>query len=157
MRFSDLQVLFISSASTDLLDDYKIIADKALVRYQFMEMLVRIAVDKYGKKDLDIVSSISQFFEKDGLMECLRNYDVAQDWRDKRFWNKECDEILTMFTDPIKQIYQYLNTLSIKSQNHRTKLINHTDFLEMCNMCEFTNEYISDKEIMQIYFMSIST
>lgn len=102
MRFSDLQVLFISSASTDLLDDYKIIADKALIRFQFMEMLVRIAVDKYGKKDLDIVSSIINLFEKDGLNDCLRCYDVAQDWRDKRFWNKECDEILTQFGDPIK-------------------------------------------------------
>lgn len=45
LRTTDIDVLFISSNGKD--QNYPQVFEKAVVRYQFMELLVRIAMDKY--------------------------------------------------------------------------------------------------------------
>ena len=47
LRTTDIDVMFVSSNGKD--QNYPQVFEKAIVRYQFMELMVRIALDKYNK------------------------------------------------------------------------------------------------------------
>ena len=67
--------------------------DKALLRFQFMEIFVRIAQDKYIRNA--IVKSMTEAMEKflteySLLNKILQSFDNPQQWREQRLLNKEC-------------------------------------------------------------------
>ncbi len=58
-------------------DQYKYMADKSTVRFQFLEMIVRLAIDKYNKKGLAIDECIRKLMENDRLIDWLRTFDIS--------------------------------------------------------------------------------
>ena len=62
-----------------------------------MELLVRIAMDKYYKTGITHAASsaVVKLFEDDGVHEWLKEFDSCQEWRDLRLWNEENDKYVT--------------------------------------------------------------
>ena len=42
-----------------------------------MEMIVRLAVDKYGKRGLNVQDSVSKMFNDDKLLDWMMKFDVS--------------------------------------------------------------------------------
>ncbi|CAK73116.1 unnamed protein product (macronuclear) [Paramecium tetraurelia] len=70
------------------------IQERALVRHQFLELLIRLAKETYAKQGN--CSSISQGFDKmmqaqNGQFGFILDYGYAQQWRDERYWTQIMD------------------------------------------------------------------
>lgn len=72
MLLTDLQLLFISSCSKDLAATKakrEYLVDKSVVRHQFLELIVRLAIDKFGKKGLTIQDCITTLIYDEKLID----------------------------------------------------------------------------------------
>ncbi len=71
--------------------------DKNLIRYEFMEVLVRLAKEKYLKNHLchDIGEATAMLFEDS--KEFFEQIPNEQHWRDEHLWNEKCDTILKYY------------------------------------------------------------
>lgn len=88
MKTTDVDLNFISTNGKDV--TFPNTYEKALVRYQFMEVIVRIAQDKYLRSGAckSIKEAVRRLFEDDMIKAKLLEFDKAQDWRDTRYWNE---------------------------------------------------------------------
>lgn len=60
--------------------------DRALIRYSFMEILVRLAADKYIKtKQLTSYTEAFSAILKDGLEKKLNEYENPIVWKENRY------------------------------------------------------------------------
>lgn len=76
---------------------------KALVRFKFLEIIVRLAEDKYLKSKVmdDLVQALTRFLEDIDLFLQVQIHN-EQLWRKEMLWNEKCDTVLRFFTPLIK-------------------------------------------------------
>jgi hypothetical protein len=85
--------------------------ERWLVRYQFMEIFVRIAQHKFFKSQtfneaggkITESESVIKLFEEQ-LLHHFRKHDAHQ-WRSQFLWNKECDLVLKSHMKTIKRLF----------------------------------------------------
>jgi hypothetical protein len=81
--------------------------NKALIRFEFIEMLVRMAKDKYFRPG--IASSVTEAFEM-VIEKNLMPITVAHEWhgwREKELWTVECNDVIQANLDGLKKVYNY--------------------------------------------------
>lgn len=78
IKFSDIDRLFIATNfnPNETASDNNPL--KALVRYEFMEMLVRLAHEKYP--NVTYTEAFNVFYEND-IRDCFLNFPPSNDWR----------------------------------------------------------------------------
>ena len=77
----------------------------ALVRYQLMEVIVRMARRKYweSKQVEKISDAIKMLLEK--IVPVFNKHNIYEEWRKPRFYNEPCDVVLKHYEHVIKTIY----------------------------------------------------
>ncbi|CAD8181810.1 unnamed protein product [Paramecium pentaurelia] len=129
--------------------------DKAIIRYQFMEVLFRLANDKFirsgqCKNFADAVYRL--------LKELEQHYEIldnSQKWREERFWTKEVDLILQFKQPFLKKLYDLASDLTSKKWYFKLKWISIKEFREFCKL--YTNDVLSEKQVTVIYNYSMQT
>lgn len=68
-----------------------------MVRYQFMEIIVRLAHDQYirTKQSTFLSDALQKLLKNDGLLAFIKSFENPQDWRDSRYWNRDCEKVLS--------------------------------------------------------------
>lgn len=90
--------------------------ERSLVRYQMIEMLVRLALRKYQKSTHDydqkriggVCKSASEavaLMMKDNFVKTFGGLD-SHKWRMDKFWNEECDTVLKRYLPIIKELFR---------------------------------------------------
>ncbi|CDW83691.1 UNKNOWN [Stylonychia lemnae] len=145
--------------------DSPFVVDGYLVRFQFLEMILRVIIAKYLKCNIffflckpyieqiceTIVESINKFLNDEFLPQskCDR---TMQEWRDKRFWNEQCDNFLQNHYDLFRHIYE---KFAGKSQRQGRKFINHQpntlmnleDFKQFICQANLLNDMFKEEDI----------
>lgn len=85
-------------------------ADEALMRFEFMQCLVRIAIAKYvrPKHIADISDALAEFMDKDvipNLPAAAKHDDNV--FRKKRLYTRDVDEVFRRHSDPLQTIFNY--------------------------------------------------
>lgn len=77
-----------------------------ICRYEFMELLVRCAHNKYilSKKEDNYYSALKRFFEE-YVIEFIKGYD-NQEFRDGGYWSEEVDHLYECYRSVLKYIYK---------------------------------------------------
>lgn len=80
--------------------------DNAMVRHQFVEVIVRIAMDKYMKNKIGakMISSVQKVFTHD-FAKILKAHNL-QEWREKYLWNQKCDIIFKSYMPILKDCFK---------------------------------------------------
>lgn len=86
----------------------------ALVRYQFMEILVRIALDKFLKTGQAGSPSEAIFIMLNNHIKPNLSHILADKWRFSRYITEEVDNILKANVPLIKAIYAKYSKLNVK-------------------------------------------
>eukprot|EP00352_Strombidinopsis_acuminata_P005987 CAMPEP_0176352262 /NCGR_PEP_ID=MMETSP0126-20121128/10882_1 /TAXON_ID=141414 ORGANISM="Strombidinopsis acuminatum, Strain SPMC142" /NCGR_SAMPLE_ID=MMETSP0126 /ASSEMBLY_ACC=CAM_ASM_000229 /LENGTH=203 /DNA_ID=CAMNT_0017703263 /DNA_START=114 /DNA_END=725 /DNA_ORIENTATION=+ len=125
----------------------KLNPENALVRMQFIELLFRIANEKYRRPD--IVKTYSAAFVK--LMEdhILPNWkmEVAQDFRDQEYWTQEVNDLYKHNMESLKKLY-----------DHYADAKKYMYIDDAVNMCTRHSDLIlAQKDAMYLYAMSKMT
>ena len=86
----------------------------ALVRFEFMELFLRLAIRRYfdsifqtlclAKEINSEYEALEKFFEQNMIPNCSQFN--SQEFRDKRYWNEECDNILKSHIALFDHLYE---------------------------------------------------
>ncbi len=83
-----------------------LVPDRALCRYQFLEIILRLAEDMYITKKVysDFPTAIQKMFDT-YVMDYAETID-HQKWRCDNLWNEGCDVVLKHYLKAIKAVYK---------------------------------------------------
>ena len=127
----------------------------ALVRFQFMEILVRIALDKYYKSGqaatyLDAVQMIMEVNIFPNL-----SHLVADKWRFERYINEQCDIVLKANRLLLKNIYGRHSVKKVKPGQKPFMCLSEFDSIVMG--ADLINESFTVREICLAFNLAMMT
>ncbi|CAD8141715.1 unnamed protein product [Paramecium octaurelia] len=128
--------------------------DSALIRYQFIESLYRLALDKYVRTNIVKNAADAVYRLLKEFKPYFHNFDSTQEWRQRRLWNKECDTLIQFKMGFLKKLYDYITDISNRRWYFKLKWISIKEFKEFCKQIGL-NEYLSDKQQVIIYNFSM--
>ena len=53
-------------------------------------------------------------FNDDKVINWVNKFDTAQEWRNARFWNLECEKVLKNKTNILKALFEYTSYINPK-------------------------------------------
>ena len=106
LKLSDIDLEFISTNAGTKNNALNLNPDRALVRYQLTEILVRISLFKYFKSKVttNMTDAVKQLFN-DSIIPFVKRFD-CHEWRLKRLWNEECDLVFKYYMLALKALYE---------------------------------------------------
>lgn len=108
LKFSEIDLSYVSAYAPLLKfsNEAESVNGRYLIRCQFMEMIIRLANDRYLKHGLEhtLLDATKAVVNKH-LFPFFENYDYTT-WREKRLWNLECDKILKHFWQFLQFLYK---------------------------------------------------
>ena len=127
--------------------------DRFLVRYEFMEVLSRIAQRKYKKEELKSSEKIEKLLMSH-IIPNSQNFDPNL-WRTKYLWNEECDLTLKKYFPVIKYLFgKYSGMYSKPGKPKHTSL---EEFLNMINMTGVIDENFCERDVKISFCLSMIT
>jgi hypothetical protein len=101
-----------------------------VIRHEFLELLVRIAMDKYYKSGMVRSESEAVFRLLEVLSKTqLKKYDIGK-WKWQRLYNEDCDISLTSKVNFLQTMYNKYSTKLIKPGEKIYLAVE--DFLQFC-------------------------
>lgn len=125
-----------------------------LVRHEFLEFLIRVALDKYFRSGVckteaeAILMFFSNHFGK------ITVYDQDK-WRWDRFFNQECEEVIMENRDIFQSVFD-LNS-GKKAKPGERKFMQVEDFLNICQNHELMNETFNIRQATFCFHMALMT
>jgi Ni,Fe-hydrogenase I cytochrome b subunit len=112
LKLADIDLLFITTKSSST--KHPLNPDRALVRYQFMEILVRIALDKFLKHRVceNPLEALQRLFDEK-LISIMDNYAI-HNWRELKMWSENCDTVFKAYLPILKDIYKRYSGSKVK-------------------------------------------
>ncbi|CAI2363827.1 unnamed protein product [Moneuplotes crassus] len=171
MKLSDIDFEFIVTKSGHKKSEMN--PERWLVRYQFMEIFVRIALHKYYKSKL-VETPFEAIYNlwTLHLIPIFKKFDCHK-WRLENLWNVECDEVLVKYKSILKDIFdRYSGKYTIPS---KPKFMSIEEFIYLINdsgalryevgqgsssigcqfnlaMMTYVDEINSDKHLQMFYY-----
>lgn len=104
LKLADLDFEFIATNAG--ISKTKHNPERQLVRHEFIEIFVRIAITKLFKtKQIESIPESVEHLYKTYLEEIFQTFDCHK-WRREKLWNEECDVTLKRNMPTIEKIYK---------------------------------------------------
>jgi hypothetical protein len=127
----------------------------SLVRYQFLEIIVRLALDKYLRKK--VVSSPSEAVQKllnEDMWPILSKYD-SNIWRWDRYICEEVDLVYKAHKPILESIWSRFSVRMKKPGQKNFMCLE--EFIDICTNSGLINEYFVAREIDVCYNLAMMT
>lgn len=113
--------------------------------------------DKYYRTGISksYADAMYRFLKKD-VEPKFKYFDQSQKWREERFWNKECDQLLQLKLPFLLRLYDYVTDITQKRWYFKLKWISTREFKDFIHRIDITDS-INEKETLQIYNLSMQT
>ncbi|EGR30607.1 leucine rich repeat protein, partial [Ichthyophthirius multifiliis] len=159
LKIRDLDFKFVVTNSSTKFKKNNRNPDKGLIRYQFMEIIVRLSDDKYIRNKIfnDQVEALNAFLD-DGYLKALQKLPMIQQWRNDYLWNEKCDFCLKNYLKILKNVYDVYSDTSITQKQYKSqKYISAQQFRKICIDCNFINDQFIEREVNLIFNLSMIT
>ncbi|KAL4496015.1 hypothetical protein ABPG72_015437 [Tetrahymena utriculariae] len=158
-KIADVDYNFISAISNTVKEHNYLNPEKVVIRFQFLELIVRIICDKYMRNGncKSVQKAIQKFFYKKSNQQVIEEIEDSQKWRDERFWNEGCESVLENHMETIKEIWikwadsRKGEKRSLKSQ----KSMNIYEFTDMVKYLKLINEIFTEKYVLLSFNLSM--
>lgn len=101
-----------------------------VIRHEFLELLVRIAMHKYYKSGMVRSESEAVIRLMEGVSKTqMKKYEISK-WKWQRLYNEDCDTSLTSKVNLLQTMYNKYSTRSIKAGEKIFLTVD--DFLQFC-------------------------
>jgi hypothetical protein len=127
----------------------------ALVRFQFMEILVRIALDKYYKSGQAVtyVESVQMLMEQNIFPHL--SHLISDKWRFDRYINEPCDLVLKSHRLLLKNIYGRYSVRKVKPGQKPFMCLSEFESIVMSS--DLINESFTVREICLAFNLAMMT
>lgn len=129
----------------------------ALMRFQFMEIIVRLAIDKYYNNGTcnSIHEALQRLYEQDGLEHKIESVQDSQDWRDTMYWTPQCNKVATENSILLSQLYTL--AVNLRQLNYFTtnKFVTPSAFRELMVRAKLIDEQNVERNINLGYTLSV--
>ncbi|KAM3131808.1 hypothetical protein pb186bvf_016058 [Paramecium bursaria] len=122
----------------------KFIHDLGLVRFQFLEIIIRIAQNQQLKIDKCI----------EYIFNFILKIENGQDWREQRYWNQVMDLTIGQKYPLLNALFLLTQSLSFKKVLKQDKFISLIDFKNLFIISDLLESQISEQEIQQVFLYS---
>lgn len=155
LKISDLDLGFIASKAADMSVKSKLVPMKELIRYNFLEVHIRLAQQKYIKSGLfktyhEALKSMMTTY----IIPQFRSHD-AHIWRKTVLWKEENDLAIKRQYKVFQELYK------IRSGRFAVpgaaRFVSPTEFAEMIVAAGVITDHFSYKEIYPIWNLSMMT
>ena len=129
--------------------------ERQLIRYQLMEILVRIAIDKFikGGHTKSYAEALKLAFENH-FLPFLKQFDSGK-FRRERLWNEECDKTFKRFPKILKALYsKYSGKLALPGAVSYMSL---EEFIEMIMLTGIIDDTFGTREISPLFNLAMMT
>lgn len=125
----------------------------SMVRYKFMEVLVRIAADKYvrRKKTKGIVEALAQVL--DTVIPVYREYDT-EEWRWSRYLCEDVDLVLKQYKPILDYVYNRFS--GRKAKPHQKPYMSKEEWSDVCSFSNLINDQFPARETDLVYSLAMS-
>jgi hypothetical protein len=112
-----------------------------------------------------VSEAVRRIFEEDDLARWTTQFDLAQDWRNQRYWNQECEKVLKSKQVVIKGLFEFASFLNPKKAFYRFMFMTSKDLvppipyskLGLISLAGLVNDSFGDKDIYLAFLLSIMT
>lgn len=133
--------------------------EKSLIRYQFLEVWVRMAEQKFITTG--VLHSYPEAVDrmlKDHILSYISLNDTAyngQRWRDERYWNEECDTVYKSYLPVVQSFYKKYSGLKTKPGQKKFSCLEEIN--RLVSEAQLLNDNFVDRDIVVAFNMSMMT
>lgn len=155
VKLSDFDRIFIATYTRTEKDRNPRNPDRALVRYQFLEGLIRIADHKYINSGLanNSPSAVTLLLEEN-IKPFISKFDHHK-WRLERYWNEQVDTVIKSYMPILKSIYKKYSGL--KTLPGQKKFMSLEEFQRLMNEIEIFNDNCGDRDALLSFNLAMMT
>ncbi|CAD8081706.1 unnamed protein product [Paramecium primaurelia] len=129
----------------------------ALLRHQFIEILVRMSMDKYCKQPILMtpLEALQRVYEVDGLQKKIESVQESQTWRDVYYWSMECNRVIQNNQSVLRQLYQ--ECVQMRQLNYFTNKLfaSPQSFKELFNRAGLINDVNAERNVLIAFALSV--
>lgn len=154
LKLSDVDIKFIATLSSGEKNNQRN-PERSLVRYQLMEVIVRIAEERYIKSG--VAQNFSEAIEialRDNFMPIFNKYN-AQIWRDEKYWCESCDDALKFYKCALDNIYFRYSVKKVKPGQKKFMCLE--EFYEMFKHANLLDENFVERDIYLAFNLAMMT
>lgn len=133
----------------------KLNPNRDLIRYQFLEIWVRLAIHKYFKTNIwkTRLEAITKFFNED-LGNYLKKFK-SYEWREQRYFCEDVEYILKEYMEELEELFKmYSGKYTMPSKPKFVSLEEFTDMITRSGVCKLN---IANKDIGKFFNLSLQT
>lgn len=159
LKFSDIDISYLSAyvPLLRLSNDTEAVAGRFLIRCQFMEIIVRLAYDRFLRHGLErsILAASRRVFEEH-VLPFFRDYDYSR-WRENRLWNLECDRALKHYWQFLQFLYRkYASRLVVNIFGmNSAKMMYLVEFRRIFLDAGLVDELFTERDASLAFSMSV--
>lgn len=154
LKLSDIDLEFVACKANPPFRG-KLNPERQLIRYQFMEMWVRIAVQKYIKSGLctNYYEALRRLMDE-SVIPYLKKFD-ATEFRVGKLYKEQCDYVLRKHLQTLKDIYKRASC--VDAVPDEDALMSMMEFVDLVVCSGVVDENFGARDIGTLYNMSIIT
>lgn len=153
IKLSDVDLEFIATKAAGAHFKTKTNPDRQLIRYQFMEIFVRLALDKYLKTGIcrTYDEAIIKMFSEN-VIPYLKRFD-SQEFRLTKLYRESCDKVLRKHMQILKDIYR--KAASVDANPGEDYFMSMNEFVNLVALSGVVDDGFSTREIGTIFNLSM--
>ena len=158
IKLSDVDLAFIATNASGskkfpFRTDEVINPERQLIRYQFLEVLLRLALERFVKKQrIKPVEAIKLLYEK-YICGILTHYQ-SHTWRIDRFWNRECENVILQNMEILKDIFNQWAEAQFPGD---PKVLRLARLIELVTLTDVCDDSFGAREIGPLHNLSMMT
>ena len=128
--------------------------DRALVRYQFMEFILRVAEECINKGLFQTYVEAAQKLFEDNILPHIKIFNW-QEFRQNKYWNENCDCVYKTYLPIIQSVYKKYS--GAKTKPGLKKFMCLEELFKLVNDAQLLNDRLVDRDISVFFNVSMMT
>ncbi|KAL4432714.1 hypothetical protein ABPG74_011535 [Tetrahymena malaccensis] len=162
MRMRDVECIFIAASSKALkVKNYRA-PEKTVIRSEFVELMGRLALDKFIRTKVAKTPSeaLNLLLNNQKFVQYTAEYEDPQQWRNIRFWTKQCDEMMKSYINFIKTLWnEYADSRKSEKRGapSNQKTMSLQEFQDMVEDFHLKDTLLTERDVVLSYNLSLQT
>ena len=119
-----------------------------------MEAMVRIAEKRYKSNTVSFSDAV-EITIRDNLLPLYNKYNLAQKWREEKYWNEQCDEVLKSYKFILENVYSRYSVKKVKPSQKKFMCIE--EFYDIFKHSNLIDENFVERDVDLAFNLAMMT